>query len=158
MRAALATPMEIIEKKAASDAGVSVTIRHDRRQRVKAASILASPAGEGWPYPRRDVCGRAPANWCGHAAHFVPSRRCAVSDSRRPSTKGCVRLHVKRGPNRAFMIEFAYFKEGSLGSELPGAAWKQRRQGSGQGYDHPTKWSRASGMATVLIANVSPPA
>jgi hypothetical protein len=25
--------------------------------------------------------------------------------------------HVKRGPNRAFMTEFAYIKEGSLGSE-----------------------------------------
>jgi len=38
------------------------------------------------------------------------------------------------------------------------AAWKRRRQRSGQGYDHLTKWSRASGMATVLAANVSPPA
>ena len=101
---------------------MSVTIRHDRRAAGKGRpQYWRGPAGEGWPYPRRDVCGRAPANWCGHAAalcyHLVaaPSR---IAGHHQP--KGCVRLHVKRGPNRAFVTEIAYIKEGTVGSELPG--------------------------------------
>ena len=56
-----------------------------------------------------------------------------------PATKGGRPLHVRRGPNCTFMTEIACMKEGSLGSEPFGGGVEARRQGSGQGYDYPTK-------------------
>jgi len=158
---------------------VSVTIRHDRRAAGKGRrQYWRGPAGEGWPYPRRDVCGRAPANWCGHAAalcyHLVaaPSR---IAGHHQP--KGCVRLHVKRGPNRAFMTEIAYIKEESPGSEPlgggVGAAATRKRPGLRPSYQSgharagwPPCWLRTSvplprpniagGHIRTLIMDASP--
>ena len=48
-----------------------------------------------------------------------------------PATKGGRHLHLKRGPKRAKKDVFA--------ANRLAAACKRWRQGSGQGYDHPTK-------------------
>jgi len=49
------------------------------------------------------------------------------------------------------MAAIVCIKEGSLGSEPPGGAVEAAATIL-------LKWLRASGMATVLVANVSPPA
>jgi hypothetical protein len=52
------------------------------------------------------------------------------------------------------MTEIANIKEGSLGSEPLGSGGDKV---AARATTIPPKWSRASGMATVLVANVSPP-
>ncbi len=56
-------------RKAASGEAVSTAIHHDRREAGKCRPRhWRGPAGEGWPYPRRGVCGPARLHWCGLAA------------------------------------------------------------------------------------------
>ena len=127
MRAVLATPMDggrSSKKSRERCRSVSNDIRHDRPASGKSRpQHWRGPAGEGWSYPHRDVCGPAWENWYAHAValccHLVAApfriagvrQRCAhiprdawqlasaIDDSRRNTREWTAHTMIGNDPN-----------------------------------------------------------